>query len=111
MAQPIAADALLNITPCLSCATLSNEDLDKILLFVLAGGTYTLPAQFQDMLDDSIGFQILSEHQFKIALIQIWASVLQTTNIQDAIPCFECLTPAQVRAGIISTLYQYLNRV
>lgn len=102
MALTCTPAARLAFLPCLSC--LSDSELDKAFVVALAEseGTYSLPTDSAQLVEDSACYTCLSDKQLKQALVSAYLENylpnITLSEIRERLKCLQCATPKQVKA-------------
>lgn len=102
MAITCTPAARLEYLSCLSC--LSDSELDKAFVVALAEseGTYNLPTDSAQLVEDSACFTCLSDKQLKQALVSAYLEgndPLTLDQIREKLKCLQCATPKQILAA------------
>lgn len=103
MAITCTPKARLAALPCLSC--LSDSELDKAFVVALADseGTYDLPTDSAQLVEDSACFTCLSDKQLKQALVSAYlednSPGITLDEIRSRLKCLQCATPKQILAA------------
>lgn len=99
---------------CLSC--LSESELDKVFVVALAEseGTYDLPTDSAQLIQDAACFTCLSDKQLKQALVSSYLESLSPKltldEIREKLKCLQCANPKQVLAATVYLTCKSVSR-
>lgn len=114
MALTCTPAARLAYLSCLSC--LSDSELDKAFVIALADseGSYRLPTDSAQLVEDSACFTCLSDKQLKQALVSAYleenAPEVTLDDIRERLKCLQCATPKQILAATVYLTCKAVSR-
>ena len=103
------------LIPCLKCLSLSQLEMLKLFLLSVIEGTYDLPEDFQQLLEDSACFTCLSDKEKlegELASMASLAGGRGESHFEDFVEAFKCLPcakPGQIKAATALLLCKWFE--
>lgn len=106
-------EALVDVYPCLNCA--SDSQLDMMWMWLWAYfGNYDLPDDIDELQELGKCLKCLSPRQIKQAKLLLFANFLDVSQLEmneifDSIKCLPCMQPQQIRAITLALICDFFG--